>query len=193
MRKSLLILICFYSFPILLVAQQKKSISRLLPRYAKLQFAGGIGLLSVGLGYEWDKKKWQADVYYGYVPEKIGGVEIHSITGKVTWTPISRHLKNNIRVDILNTGLLLNYVIGKQYFLFSPENYPLKYYGVPTAAHAGIFIGEAVYFKRFGLYYEIGTNDKDLASYIPNAASLKFTDVWNVGIGVRMQLLAASN
>jgi hypothetical protein len=188
MNLRLVIAFCIYFFPLFANAQKQKGLSRLLPDQAKLQFAGGIGFLSAGFGYESRNKKIQGDVYYGYVPEEIGGITIHSLTGKITWTPISRTLKKNVRLDILSTGLFINYVFGKQYFFLSPENYPLKYYGLPTAAHAGIFIGEGVRFNRLGLYYEIGTNDKDLGSYVPNASSLKFTDILNMGIGLRLAL-----
>jgi hypothetical protein len=173
-------------FPMLLPAQGGKGVQRFLPHHVKLQFAGGIGFLSAGFGYETKNKKMQADLYYGYVPESAGGIEIHSVTGKFTWLPLSREYKNTVRVDLLTAGVLINYAFGRQYFLFSPENYPLKYYGLPTAAHIGFFAGGGIRYKKTALYYELGTTDKILGSYVRNVRSLAFTDIFNIAIGARV-------
>jgi hypothetical protein len=188
MRCRFIYMLFFISFCFSLPAQVRKGFTKLLPHYVKLQFAGGIGFLSGGFGYESKNKKFQADLSYGYVPENVGGIEIHSVTGKLTWAPVSRRLKNTMQLDLLTTGLYINYAFGKQYFLFSPENYPLKYYGIPSALHMGIFIGEGIRWKRLALYYELGSTDRELSSFITNARSINFTDILNLGIGIRISV-----
>jgi hypothetical protein len=177
----------FLLLSILAIAQKKKRLQWLVPDHAKVQFAGGIGFLSAGLGYESKNKKFQTDFYYGYVPENVGGINIHSATGKLTWIPLALNLKRNFRLDILTTGLLINYAFGDQYFFLSPEYYPLKYYGVPSALHLGLFVGGGIRWKKLGAYYELGTIDRELSSYVTNARSLSFFDIWNLGIGLRYQ------
>jgi len=174
--------------PLLTAGQSPKKFSRLAPHHVKLQFAGSIGFLSGGFGYESARKKLQYDFFYGYVPEKIGGVAIHSVTGKMTWILISKQLKKGLRIDPLITGFLVNYTFGKQYFLFKTPYYPGFYYGFPTAAHLGIFIGSNIKKNRLGLYYELGTHAKDLASYVTNTRTLDFVDILNIGIGARLDL-----
>jgi hypothetical protein len=164
---------------------QAKGLQKLVPHHATLQFAGGIGFLSAGLGYDSKNKRLQGDFYYGYVPESVGGVTIHSVTGKLTWAPLSHQLSSSTRWHLLTTGILLNYAFGKQYFLFAPENYPYSYYGFPTAMHVGLFAGGGFLYKRTQLYYELGTTDKELVSYINNTGSLAFGDILNLGIGMR--------
>ena len=186
--KTLFLACCFSIVPFFVSAQQEKKIARFVPHHVKLQFAGSIGFLSGGFGYESAKRKLQYDFLYGYVPEKFGGITIHSVTGKLTWFIISKQLKKGFRIDPLTTGFLVNYTFGKQYFLFTTPHYPGFYYGFPTAAHIGIFIGGAITKNKLGLYYEIGTHLKDLSGYVGNARTLNFVDILNIGIGTRIAL-----
>lgn len=183
MSRSILLLSLFVP---MLALPQSKGLDKLIPHHASLQFAGGIGFLSAGFGYDSKHKKLQGDLYYGYVPEEIGGVTIHSVTGKITWAPLSHKLSHTIRWHMLTTGLLVNYAFGKEYFLFAPENYPYSYYGFPTAMHVGLFAGGGLLYKKTQLYYELGTTDKELLSYINNAQSLRFGDILNLGVGMRV-------
>jgi hypothetical protein len=169
-------------------AQQRK-VSPLLPDHLNLQFAGAIGFLSAGVGYETKNHRLSGDFFYGYVPESLGGITIHSVTAKLTWAAVTRQPRKDLRVDWLTTSILANYVFGKQYFLFDPDRYPFNYYGFPTAAHVGLSIGSAVYYKKFGVYYEFGTTDRYIMSYIENTSSLFFTDIFNMGVGVKYSIL----
>lgn len=179
------LLLCLF-LPLFVIAQPHKGIGRLLPHHASLQFAGGIGFFAAGVGYGTKNHRLLGDFYYGYVPEQVGGVAIHSITGKITWAPLSHKLSKTMRWQMLTTGLLVNYAFGKQYFLFSPPNYPYSYYGFPTSLHVGIFAGGGFQYKRLQLYYELGTTDKELLSYIGNTNSLKFGDILNIAVGTRI-------
>ena len=77
------------AYPISLPAQKNRLVKALIPDHGTLQFAGGIGFLSGGIGYDSKTKRIQTDILYGYVPQKLGGVTIHSITGKFTWIAVS--------------------------------------------------------------------------------------------------------
>ena len=171
-------------------AQTQKKPNSIAPDHIKFQYAGGIGFLAIGLGYESKKGKTEGDFFYGYVPKKPGGIEIHAVTGKFTWSPLKIINKGVIQIKPLSFGVLLNYTFGDQYFLFSPENYPYSYYGYPTALHAGAFIGgqingKPLKAKQLGLYYELGIYDVELASYLSNSKGLKLGDILNLGIGVK--------
>lgn len=173
-------------------AQKDSFRSKWLPDHSKAQYAGGIGFLSVGVGYANKKDKLHGDLYYGYTPASIGGVSIHALTSKLSWFPVKVITHKSIQVKPLSAGLLVNYTFGKQYFGFTPENYPFGYYGFPTAFHIGAFIGGQVNkkisnkrnVKRIGLYYELGTYDVELFSYLGNRKALALTDIFNLGIGV---------
>jgi hypothetical protein len=184
-RPVILLTCSLFCFSLLVHGQENK-ISRLLPHHGKIQFAGGIGFMSAGFGYATNNKKFNIDAYYGYVPENLGGIEIHSVTSKVTWIPISRNLCQDIHWQVLTTGVLVNYAFGEQYFFLSPTNYPLKYYGLPTAAHIGFFVGGGLQYRKVGCYFELGSTDKSLGSYVRNVRSLKLTSILNIAFGLKV-------
>lgn len=167
--------------------------NKFLPDHVKVQFAGGIGFASVAGGYETKNEKFEADVFYGYVPKKIGGVTIHSLSGKLTAYPLPNFKIKNWNVKPLSVGVLLNYSFGKQYFLFDPEPYPFNYYRFPTALHSGFFVGGAIgnngrkisSLKKLSLYYELVTYDVLLSSYFTNTKSLSLSDVFSLGLGIK--------
>jgi hypothetical protein len=173
-------------------AAQIKQRSKFLPDHLKLQYAGNIGFISVGAGYTSKKEKLSEDIYYGYVPKSIGGIATHSVTGKLTWFPFIVR-DHSVYAKPLSIGLWVNYAFGKQYFAFSPEAYPFNYYRFPTSIHIGLFEGGEVAlhlkksksFHAIGLYYEVGTVDRALISYINNERTLNITDVFHLGLGIR--------
>jgi hypothetical protein len=168
---------------------------KLRPDYIKIQFAGGIGFFSVGAGWA-NKKQWlEGDIYYGYVPKSVGGINIHAFTGKLTVHPIPPVGKKQIQLRLLSAGVLLNYTLGKQYFGFTPSNYPYEYYGFPTSLHAAAFLGGGISRKlgkkatrKAGLYYEVITFDREFISYWDNRKALSISDIINVGIGLKLEL-----
>jgi hypothetical protein len=159
----------------------------LLPHHAQLQFAGNIGFVSAGIGYATKNEKLQADLYYGYLPKGIGGTTIHSITGKFSASLIDKSYRKS-DVSFLNLGFLVNYAFGNQYFLFSPANYPYNYYRFPTAAFVGLVVGGAYKKGNYNFYYEVVGADRDMISFVNNPSSVKFTEIWSFGAGVKMKL-----
>lgn len=171
---------------------QKSFLKALVPHHVKVQHGGGIGYLALGPGYTSRNKKIEYDLLYGYLPEKIGGVEIHAATLKCSWIPFNIET-NEIVVKPLVTGGLLNYAFGKQYFSFNPPNYPYDYYNFPTAFNSAIFLG-GMAGKNFGspgkgkdisVYYELLIFDRELISYISNTRGLDFNDIFTLGFGLK--------
>jgi hypothetical protein len=129
------------------------------------------------------------------VPKKLGGITIHTISSKITWFPLKKIELKNVAVKPLSFGLLVNYTFGKQFFLFSPENYPFNYYDHPTALHFGGLLGGQISKtlsdknpKQLAFYYEIVTYDVELVSYVTNRKSLNLSDIFNVGLGIKLSL-----
>lgn len=175
-----------------LVAEAKDTSRRrgLLPDHVKVQYAGGIGFTSLGLGYQSRNDKVEGDFYYGYVPKSVGGVYIHAVSSKLTWHLLKKVEGKSLELRPLSAGVLVSYTFGKQYFLFSPENYPYSYYDFPTALHGGVFIGGRLdkplrSGRKVGLYYELGSNDREITSYLNNRSSLRITDILNLALGIK--------
>ena len=178
------------------ISAQKKGFKISPPDHIKVQYAGGLGFISIGAGYNTKNQKLEGDLYYGYLPKSIGGVSIHSLSGKVTWIPIHSVSIKKYQVEPLMTGLIVNYSFGKQYFSFDPPNYPYRYYSFPTAIHSALFLGSRIgynfpaqsYVKRISLYYEILSFDREIISFVSNTKSLKITDIVTLALGVKINI-----
>ena len=194
MKRKGLLTISLLSFFVSL-SQVNRKVDNILPDHIKLQFAGGVGALSIGIGYESRNTKLEGDFIYGYVPKKLGGITIHTISSKITWFPLKKIELKSLAVKPLAFGLLVNYTFGKQYFLFSPENYPFNYYDHPTALHFGGLMGGQISkalsdkrLKQLAFYYELITYDVELLSYLGNRKSLNLNDIFNVALGIKFSL-----
>jgi len=176
------------------ISAQKKGFKIKPPDNIKLQYAGGMGFISIGAGYTTKNQKLEGDLYYGYLPESVGGVSIHSISGKITWIPIHPVSIKKYQVEPLITGLVVNYSFGKQYFGFDPTYYPYRYYSFPTAIHSALFLGSRIGFNfpastfvhRLSLYYEVLSYDREIISYISNTKSLQPGDIITLSLGIRI-------
>ncbi len=171
--------------------------SRFIPSQAKLQFAGNIGFLAIGVGYQYMNDKIDLDLMYGYVPEIYGG-HLHTFTIKNTCTPFkSLELNENIKFDPFTIGFPLSYTFGKKYFFLPPKDqYPKRYYDYSSALRIGIFGGGRVKYdfgsdkviKNAAFYYELGTYDLMIHNYIFNIGEAKFADLFSLGLGVQFTI-----
>jgi hypothetical protein len=178
------------------LSAQKKSFNLLVPDHVKVQYAGGIGFIAVGIGYSSKNKKSEGDLYYGYLPESIGGVRIHSISTKFVWIPVNTVRVKKYMLEPIMTGLIVNYSFGQQYFGFDPPNYPYRYYSFPTAIHSALFLGSRIrsnsptntFVSRLSLYYEILSFDREIISLVSNPKSLHITDIVTLSLGVKLNI-----
>lgn len=108
-----------FSANLLLQAQDTVKRPTLLPHHVKIQFAGGIGFFNVGGGYAAKNGKWEGDLFYGYVPKSVGGVQMHVLTAKFTWLPVKELDAKYFLIKPLAVGVLLSYTFGEQYFVLA--------------------------------------------------------------------------
>ncbi|GAA5024452.1 hypothetical protein GCM10023207_08100 [Marivirga lumbricoides] len=175
---------------------QDKEKSWYLPDYAKLQYAGAIGFLSAGAGYSQFDGKMETELMLGFLPERIGGDNLTSLTLKSQFLPWTVNLKID-KYDLLPLylGAYASYTFGDQFYVFTPERYPRWYYGWPTALRLGIFAGsrlrihlpEMDIIKSVDFFYEVGSYDLKLASYIQNLEALSLLDVINIAAGIKIE------
>ena len=178
------------------ISAQKKEFKIKSPDHIKVQYAGGMGFISIGAGYHTKNQKLEADLYYGYLPESIGGIRIHSISAKIIWIPMHSVSIKKYQVEPLMTGLIVNYSFGKQYFSFNPPYYPFSYYSFPTAIHAALCLGSRIGFNfppntfvsRVSFYYEILSFDREIISLVSNTKSLSITDIVTLSLGVKVNI-----
>ncbi len=172
--------------------------SRLIPQYEKIHYAGSMGLISLGIGWDYGKKsQWETDFFLGYLPRFEGQKGHVTVTLKENYIPWSIGIKEERwKFDPFTVSLYMNKIFGDEFWTREPDKYPEGYYGVATNFRFNLAFGQRVHFKMrpvglsewLTLYYEFGTNDLYLISYITNRY-LHFSDIFNFSLGIKFQFL----
>jgi hypothetical protein len=161
-----------------------------VPDYVKVQFAGNIGLVSVGAGYQLFNKVLYTELLYGFVSESVSkSDEIHLITIKNTFPIFRKELGKNFTISPI-AGFATTYEIGANSFTTLPSIYPEGYY-VPNAFHFTLFGGAMVHkdfkdskmIKGADFYFEVGTVETYLW-YVITSKEVSTSDVFSTSIGV---------
>jgi hypothetical protein len=167
---------------------------KFLPDYVKLQYAGGIGFISLGPGYTFLRQKIDVSFFYGYVPGAFTIDDLHSVSLQFTAKLI--RIKTNAGIEILplNLGWYLHHTFGKEYWVKLPDNYPKGYYWWSPGRNAGIFLGGEIKTKLLAnkspasgiaFYVRMGTRGLYLASKAGNS-SIPFSDIIELGFGIAL-------
>ena len=164
----------------------------LVPDYVKLQYAGSIGWVSVGGGYDLLGQRVHAGLNYGYVPRQMGG-GLHLLSASLFYTPVKLKASKTVTIKPLDVGVKAVYHFGDQFYLNWPERFPRNYYWWKSALRLHLalessvthVIKDAGKIKSLTAYIEFNTNDLYLISYVLNP-SVSVTDIIKVGCGVRI-------
>lgn len=180
------------------VDSYKSQWDKLVPRYTKIQYAGGMGLISIGTGWNYGKnKQWETDVLFGYLPRYSTKKSKITFTLKQNFIPWSKKLNKNFSLEPLATGLYVNTIFDGEFWVNEPDKYPNGYYSFSTKMRFNIYLGQRITFhipseKRFftksiTAFYEISSNDLYIVSAFTNSY-LKPTDYLRLSFGLKMQL-----
>lgn len=190
MKHSTLLFILLLS--VLNVMGQEKKPKWFVPDHATVQYAGSMGMFSAGAGYTNRSDKSHLDFFMGYVPKKNSYNRLGVATVKYTqsvWK--SRDITEHWSYTPLTVGVFITYTFGKHFQW--PEQYPSGYYWWSESLRPNIFIGGNIRYtftdtniRRITLYYELGTNELKLTSYLVNSNALSFWDVLHAGVGAKV-------
>ena len=155
--------------------------------YLKTQFAGNIGLMSVGFGKAFLKKKTTIDFSYGYLPKCINGSRVQTLAIKATYHVFRKPICK------IGTGFYfgsaLAYGITSNTYSKYPDYYPEGYYQ-NNILHVNPYIGILFYNpvkKRIRdnieMYIELGTVDTQIGHAILNK-SISLLEIWNLAFGI---------
>ena len=165
---------------------------KFLPDYAKIQFAGGIGFLSTGVGYTFLDHKLELSFFYGYVPERFTVDDLHSVSLQVTAKFLRYKISETIEILPLNFGWYIHHTFGNEYWVLLPDNYSNNYYWWSPGRNAGIFLGGEIKTKLFAtkmpasgtaFYTRVGSRGLYLVSKIGNS-SIPMSDIIELGFGI---------
>lgn len=164
-----------------------------IPDYVKMQFAGNIGFLSFGVGYEIFENGWYSELLFGFVPESVSEVKkIHLITIKNTFPFFTKEVGDFTLSPIY--GFTASLETGNNSFLKLPNKYPDGYY-ITNAVHFTLFIGVSGHknfvnlktIKGIDLYFELGTVETYLW-YAITSKEVQLKEVFSSAIGVNIYL-----
>jgi hypothetical protein len=164
-----------------------------VPDRAKLQTGGYLGLVTVAVGYSaFDVLDF--DLYYGWVPEAVGGIDIHSVAARAGVRAPGLCLGSSLRWTYLQGGIGGLMTFGKNFFVVNPSRYPGDYYYPVTALRAFLSVGTALEFLQspaslvssHGVFVEVSALDEYLVPWIKNAETISLWDVWSLSVGYQL-------
>lgn len=159
--------------------------------YGGIHFAGNMGLLSANFGKKFFNEKLVLGAGYGYLPQSINGVEVHSIILKTSFN-FSKGLF--IKDTKWYAGFSTIYGITKNTYVKYPSHYPSDYYAT-NAIHFSPYIGLRMPFfiykptwaNKMYLHTELGFLDSYLWYSLINK-QVKFWEIYNLSIGIYYDL-----
>lgn len=181
------------------VHRYRKQWESFIPTHTKVQFAGNMGLVSFGTGWDYGKRnQWESDVFLGILPQYQSKRTKITMTIKQNYMPWSIGLGEQFSVEPLSTGLYVNTVFGDEFWVNEPERYPEGYYGFSSKIRFHVFCGQRITYeidpkrrftaKSVTFFYELSTCDLYVVSAFTNKY-LKPKDYLSLSFGIKLQLL----
>ena len=171
---------------------------KLIPTHTKVQFAGNMGLLYFGTGWDYGKKnQWETDVFLGFIPKYDSKRTKVTMTLKQNYMPWSLNLGRGFSTEPLTCGIYFNTVFGNEFWVHEPDRYPKGYYGFSSKIRSHIFLGQRLTYdidpqrrytaKSITFFYELSTCDLYLISAATNSY-LRPRDYLSLSFGLKLQL-----
>lgn len=171
--------------------------NKIIPRYSKIQFAGSMGLLSIGTGWNYYRDHWETDLLFGIIPRNVDNNAKITLTLKQNYYPWDIHLSDKLSFAPLTCGVYINILFDREFWRSQPNKYPEKYYWFSTRFRSHIFLGERFtldlnkeksYHKSISFFYELSTCDLYLINKFGNKV-LKPKDFLSLSFGIKLQIL----
>jgi hypothetical protein len=191
-RTTIILVACFFVTGTLypMDIEENDSTSAWIPKYCMVQFAGNLGLVSVGIGNEIFHNNVFIEIFYGYLPKSIHDVQVHTLATKFGYMYLHKSLSDHTQLTSY-VGMGINYAITNNTYLVYPDYYPDKYHKA-NALRAVLFLGLRLGLsydgspqkqKWMSIYCEVGTVD----NYLYNAIASKTVsiyEIWNLALGL---------
>lgn len=171
---------------------------RLIPTQASLQYAGSIGLMSVGWGWHYGKgQHWETDMLVGVVPRYHTEKFHTTFTIKQRYVPWHCMVSHRWTIEPLTAGVFFNTISGDDFWRSLPDKYPKHYYGFSTKVRANIFLGQRLRYniprsKRLAhqavsFYYELSSCDLYIVSKATNK-EYPWQETLSLALGLRWEM-----
>lgn len=170
---------------------------RLIPTHVKVQYAGGMGVVSAGVGWDYGRRcRWETEVMTGILPKAYSDRTHATFTVRQNYIPWSISLGNRLALEPFACGIYVNMISGEDYWVREPDRYPGdKYYGFTSRLRSYVYVGQRVTWLLRGdsalrgvtLYYELAANDLDIIAKCGNR-SLALSEIVYFSFGVKLQI-----
>lgn len=169
----------------------------LMPTYSKMQYAGGMGLINMGVGWAYGKnKRWETDAFLGFIPRYSSDNSKITMTLKQNFIPWKKPLNKSMTLEPLTCSLYFNTVFSEEFWTQEPDRYPRGYYNFSTRVRTHVSVGQRLCFnipdkKRIfshsiTAFYEISTCDLYVVSAFTN--HLNLDDFLRLSFGVKFDI-----
>jgi hypothetical protein len=166
------------------------------PQHLVLQTAGGLGMVAAGAGYEFAKNRLETDILLGYVPKRYAGSTLSLASVKLLYSPFRLRVTEQLQALPLTVGAYFSYTHGTINDELKGQ-YSAKYYWFSTDTRYGPLLGGRLTYlaapvaatgqaRKVSAYYELGSNDLYLASFISNSRSLTIREILTLALGVKV-------
>ena len=181
------------------IHRYRKHWEALIPTQHIFQYAGNMGLFSVGFGWDYGKhRQWETDLLFGFLPKYHTTHNKLTTTLKQTYIPWSIYLQHGLMFDPLSCGIYFNTVYGHECWGRQPRRYPDKYYeALSTKVRINVFVGQRVgiyvphnrrkYVKSISAFYEVSTCDLYLRAMFQDK-EVTLWDIISLSLGLKFQV-----
>jgi hypothetical protein len=178
--------------PFSLKSQETTDAINAHPVNINFQYAGNVGLASIGIGTALYHQKIYLGLVYGYLPESVNDVEAHTIAIKANYRFLSRNISKKVSTSGY-VGTNINFGITRNTYLKYPDYFPEDYYNT-NAIHIAPYVGRKIDFTlnrsfidKMGIYCELGTVDKYIADAFMSR-QISFIEIFNLCFGISITL-----
>lgn len=164
------------------------------PDFITAQYAGSIGYLSGGVGYDIFKNRVRLSAHYGHVPKWKGG-PLNIVATKFIYDPAVYQLTDRAAIRPFDFGLMVSYHMGSNFLSRWPTHrYPESYYWWQTSFRfhlnyqpsITILLREHTVFKTVTAFLDINANELYLVSMFQNLKTIRPHDAFKLGAGIRL-------
>lgn len=164
------------------------------PDFIQIQYAGSIGYVSLGAGYDIFRNKARWSFHYGHIPPSKGG-ELNIAATKLKFIPKQYSLSEKVSINPFDVGLMVSYHMGSDFRSRWPDHrYPENYYWWQTSfrfhltieSSATFQLRKHTVFKELTTFVELNSNELYLVSLFQNLDSIRAWDVFMIGAGARL-------
>lgn len=171
---------------------------RLIPNLFSLQYAGGIGTISAGIGWDYGPRdKWETHLQIGYLRPRYDWPHYWTLTLREVFTPWTFHTGRGLSVKPLYATLFVNSILHHDFWMSEPERYPHGYYGFSSRMRFHFGLGQRFSVRipperRFlgrelTVFYEFSTCDLYIRQKILNK-SIPWKNLFSLGLGLQWKI-----